>query len=210
MVEEETARQGVLDSEEQPEGLPDSQLGAVPGISRTESGRKPGVSPSAAVEEWLKLLVFPTQMLRFPAKTEWRYSGSTPPELPAFTTLCGEEMGLLPVKTTFNQKVDSWKGFNQLRKHYKCTDKEGTLWDHLPPALQGRYPLPPRRSMPPSTTGASSSSAPARVRSAPATPRRRTSTAAEVTASDAQTVKRACKQAIVFRICAWEARAKRR
>ena len=93
MANEANAQEGIWDPEEQPEGLPDSQLGAVPGNSRTESGRKPGVSPSAAVEEWLKLLAFPTQMLRFAAKTQWRYPGGTT-DYPAFSTLCGEEMGL--------------------------------------------------------------------------------------------------------------------
>ena len=51
MASEANAQEGLLDPEEQPEGLPDSQLGAVPGNSRTESGRGTGISPSANVEE---------------------------------------------------------------------------------------------------------------------------------------------------------------
>ena len=55
MAGEENAQEGILDPEEQLEVPPDSQLGAVPGNTRTESGGKTGKSPSANVEEWLQI-----------------------------------------------------------------------------------------------------------------------------------------------------------
>ena len=53
-------------------GLPDSQLGAVPGSARSEPGRT-SVSPSGQTHEWLSMMEYPTQMLHFAARTKWRY-----------------------------------------------------------------------------------------------------------------------------------------
>ena len=96
-------------------GLPDSQLGAVPGSARSEPGRT-SASLSAQVQTWLDQMEHPTQMLQFAARTKWRYGdGENEEGLPTFTTLCGRKWGLCPRKCHRTRRLAAGRGFRNCR-----------------------------------------------------------------------------------------------
>ena len=106
-------------------------------------------------------------MLQFAARTKWRYGdGENEEGLPTFTTLCGRKMGLMPAEVSHDAKISSWKGFQKLQEFYRCGDREGRLWDHLPQIIKERYPEKVRMAR---SAEASRSGVPGTARSNPST-----------------------------------------